>query len=208
MAAAVREVFGIDGLGGLALSGRTDAWIVRQLTGSVALAGDPERWARFQAVYLSHLLREIGRPASDGLQKGIMPGVIALLDHLTVRDDASLGLLTGNMEEAARIKLEHFNLWKYFRGGAFGGETEERRELFSAALAGLEARAGTHYTAAATVVIGDTPFDVEVARAHGARSVAVATGGYDRNSLEATGADVVLDDFSDLDQSIAALELD
>jgi phosphoglycolate phosphatase-like HAD superfamily hydrolase len=208
MAAAVRDVFGINGLGGLALSGRTDAWIMRQLSGGAARAGEPGTRGRFQAAYLKHLFREIGRPASEGLQKGIMPGVVTLLDHLAERDDAYLGLLTGNMEEGARIKLEHFDLWKYFGGGAFGGETEERRELFSAALASVKARAGTHFTAAAAIVIGDTPFDVEVARAHGARSVAVATGGYDKSALEATGADVVLDDFSDLDRSIAALELD
>jgi phosphoglycolate phosphatase-like HAD superfamily hydrolase len=72
----------------------------------------------------------------------------------------------------------------------------------------VEARVGARFTAAATLVIGDTPFDVEVARTHGARSVAVATGSYDRSALEATGADIVLDDFADLDRSIAAMELD
>ena len=58
-----------------------------------------------------------------------MPGIRELLPALQSRDDILLGLLTGNFEEAARIKLEHFDLWRHFRCGAFGDDAADRNEL-------------------------------------------------------------------------------
>jgi phosphoglycolate phosphatase-like HAD superfamily hydrolase len=134
-----------------------------------------------------------------------MPGVRELLDALAGRDDAYLGLLTGNTEGGARVKLEYFDLWRYFRCGAFGDEATERNVLFDAALERVEARGGPRVARHDVVIVGDTPHDVAVARAGGGRVVGVATGSYDAGSLRVSGADVVLDDLSDLGVSLAAI---
>ena len=63
-----------------------------------------------------------------------MPGIRELLDALEPRDDMALGLLTGNFEEGARIKLQHFDLWKYFRCGAFGDDASDRNHLVPVAM--------------------------------------------------------------------------
>jgi phosphoglycolate phosphatase-like HAD superfamily hydrolase len=133
-----------------------------------------------------------------------MPGVRPLLDALAARRDAFLALLTGNFEHGARVKLEYFDLWHYFRCGAFGDAALERNGLLPTALARVEACGGPSPRPSDVVVVGDTPLDVAVARAGGARSVAVATGSYDVLTLSASGADVVLEDFSDLRAALEA----
>ena len=75
---------------------------------------------------LGYLTRELETP---GLRKDIMPGVRELLDALADRDDVYLALLTGNYEAAARVKLEYFDLWRYFACGAFGDEAPDRNGL-------------------------------------------------------------------------------
>ena len=134
-----------------------------------------------------------------------MPGVRPLLDVLADRPDIYLALLTGNYEDAARVKLEHFDLWRFFPCGAFGDDAPHRNGLLPKALARIRACGGPVVPASDVVVIGDTPLDVACAAASGARSIAVATGGYDVASLRAAGADVVFEDLSDIDAVLEAL---
>ena len=202
MSYAADEVFGSSTP--FSLNGRTDAWIIAQFAGGHELADDPATLGRFRDRYLGHLAREIAEP---GPRKGVMPGVRPLLDALSWRHDVALGLLTGNLEDGARLKLEHFDLWKYFTAGAFGGETVDRNSLFGVALERVQEVHGVRFSPSNVVVVGDTPFDVEVARVGGARSIAVATGSHDRAALAASGADVVLEDLSDLDAALAAFGL-
>ncbi len=103
-----------------------------------------------------------------------------------------VGLLTGNFEPGARIKLGHFDLWRRFRFGAFGDDHLDRRALVPVAIARAREAGVPAVADGRVVVIGDTPLDVDCARAHGARAVAVATGPFNRAALEATGADVVV----------------
>ncbi len=127
----------------------------------------------------------------------------------TGRDDVYLALLTGNYEEAARIKLEYFDLWRYFRCGAFGDDAPDRNGLLPKAMAAIRACGGPEVAPVEIVVVGDTPLDVACAAASGARSLAVATGGYDVDALRAAGADVVMQDLTDtLEVLRASLELD
>jgi phosphoglycolate phosphatase-like HAD superfamily hydrolase len=133
-----------------------------------------------------------------------MPGVRALLDDLSTRDDVCLALLTGNFEGGARTKLEYFDLWRYFGCGAYGEDGPDRNSLLAVALE-RAAACGVAAHPARTVVVGDTPHDIAVAAAGGARSVAVATGSYSVEELAEAGADVVLADFSDLQQTLRAL---
>jgi phosphoglycolate phosphatase len=202
LAKAFHDLFDIDRIQSVSMAGRTDQWILTELAARHGLVADPLTLQRLRASYLTHLRQEIRAPAPG---KGILPGVSRLLDALIERDDVCLALLTGNLEAGARIKLEHFGLWRYFGCGAFGDETADRTALFEQAMTCVAALEGISPLPADAVVVGDTPFDVQVALAGGARSVAVATGTYDAAALRAAGADVVLRDLSDLPAAFDAL---
>jgi phosphoglycolate phosphatase-like HAD superfamily hydrolase len=120
-------------------------------------------------------------------------------------DEVCLGLLTGNVEDGARIKLEHFDLWRYFVAGGFGDAALDRKAVFDAALAAVSDTCGVAFHPEEVVVVGDTPLDVAVAVETGARAVAVATGTYSVEALWDAGADEVLEDLSDLDSVLRAL---
>jgi phosphoglycolate phosphatase len=202
---AFTDVFGvIDALNGFAVAGRTDAWILGEIAARHGLAWNAATSNRFHDTYIGHLKEEIRRP---GPRKGVMPGIRALLDALAARDDVILGLLTGNVEAGARVKLEYFDLWRYFRCGAFGDGALERNPLLRAALDRVEACGGPRIPPQDVVVVGDTPHDVAVAAAGGSRAVAVATGSYDAAALAATGADIVMDDLNDLPAALSAFGL-
>ena len=145
------------------------------------------------------------RSEKPGARKGLMPGVRALLDVLHCRDDVYVALLTGNYEEGARIKLEYFDLWRYFRCGAFGDDAPQRDGLVSKALERIAASGGPSFSAADAVVIGDTPLDVACAAFCGARSIAVATGSHTLDELRAAGADIVFQDLSNTHKVVAAI---
>ena len=206
MSLAFQDLFGIpDALGRLpVLGGRTDAWILAQAAAHHGVALDASTVERFHEAYLAHLSVEIHRP---GPRKGVMPGVPRLLGALEANGAAGLALLTGNLERGARIKLEYFDLWRYFRSGAFGDRTHDRNGLLPEAIARAEACGIAVSRASDIVIVGDTPLDVAVARAGGARAVAVATGDHSADELRASGADVVLEDLLDLDAALSALEL-
>jgi phosphoglycolate phosphatase-like HAD superfamily hydrolase len=125
-----------------------------------------------------------------------MPGVRELLDELARRDDVFLALLTGNYSAAARIKLQTFGLWHYFRCGAFGEDAHDRNDLVPIAVQRARDCGFPDAPAERVVIIGDTPLDVACAKAAGARAIAVATGGVDVETLQASGADVVFEDLS------------
>jgi phosphoglycolate phosphatase len=190
-----------NGFQGVPFNGRTDAWIVSQA--AVAHGIDDEALAHFKPLYLDYLAEELDKP---GPRKGVMPGISPLLDTLAQRDDVFLALLTGNYEAGARLKLQHFDLWRYFPCGAFGDTTHDRNGLLPEALARVAVCGGPQAAPADSVVIGDTPLDVAVAVTGGARSIAVATGSHTTDELQASGADVVFEDLSDLEAVLAALE--
>jgi phosphoglycolate phosphatase-like HAD superfamily hydrolase len=203
MIRACEEVFGAgQTFDDLPMAGRTDPWIVQLMAARCGVACDAAALRRFHDVYLHHLKTEIHHA---GPRKGVMPGVRELLDALAARKHVHLALLTGNFAGGARVKLEYFDLWRYFSCGAFGDDALERNALLHTAIARVEACGGPTFDASDVVVVGDTPLDVAVAAAGGARSVAVATGSYDVRTLAASGADAVLEDLSNLEASLSAL---
>jgi phosphoglycolate phosphatase len=203
MSLAFEEIFGIrDAFRGVPLAGRTDAWILRDGAAAHGISPDSPALLRFRDAYLRHLVVELEKP---GPRKGIMPGIRRLLDALSARDDIYLALLTGNYEEGARIKLEYFDLWRYFRCGAFGDEAPHRNGLVKKAVERVAACGGPTIAAARTVVIGDTPLDVAGAVFSGARSLAVATGSHTVDQLRASGADVVMQDLGDTEQVLRVI---
>ena len=203
MSRAFEELFAVpDPFQGIPMPGRTDVSILWDAAAAHGVAR--HELARFRDVYLGHLAAEIEKP---GPRKGIMPGVRPLLDSLAGRSDVYLALLTGNYEDAARVKLEYFDLWRYFPCGAFGDATPDRNSLLPRALAEIRQRGGPDVGPADAVVVGDTPLDVRCAAAAGARSIAVATGGYDVDALRSAGADVVLPDLSNAREVLRALQI-
>ncbi len=206
MAHAFHEVFGFsNGLGSISMAGRTDAWIVAQMAAEHGFHCDEDGFRRFHDCYVGHLSGEVHKPAP---QKGVLPGVRQLLDTLVSRDHAYLALLTGNFRRGAEIKLEHFDLWRYFETGAFGDDSHDRNGLLWKAMAAVEAAGGPAVRPADVVIIGDTPLDIAVAVAGGARSLGVATGNYDVETLLESGADVALADLSDVKAALEALGIE
>jgi phosphoglycolate phosphatase len=202
MSCAFEELFGVRGaFDGIPFNGRTDAWIV---SNAAKKNGVPaSELQRFKPRYLQHLATALHEP---GPRKGVMPGVRPLLDTLAARDDVFLALLTGNYAEGARLKLEYFDLWRYFNCGAFGDIVHERNDLLADALTQVTACSGLPADPQHTIVIGDTPLDVGVAKFGGARSIAVATGSHTVDELRASGADIVFQDLSDLKSVLDVLE--
>ena len=207
---AFDDLFGIAGaFDSVQMAGRTDKWILDDAAtrAGISLSGDDVD--RFRDRYRLRLLEALPAPgipdsthARGGLSlvegpKGVLPGVQNLLETLEQRRDVFSGLLTGNSEEGARIKLEHFDLWRFFRCGAFGDDVADRNHLFGVAVQRAEALGVRDVRPADVVVVGDTVLDVACAQAAGARSVAVATGPSDVDTLRQSGADLVMDDLSD-----------
>jgi len=195
MGLAFEELFGMTGaLADVPMAGRTDAGILSQLAEIHGLPWRSEEMVRFRDAYLKFLPIELEKP---GPRKGVMPGVRTLLDALAVRSDVHLALLTGNYQGGARTKLEYFDLWRYFRGGAFGDHAVDRNVLVKEALAEVVAAGGPSVLPSEVVIIGDTPLDVACATSAGARSIAVATGSHAPAALRAAGADAVFEDLSE-----------
>jgi phosphoglycolate phosphatase-like HAD superfamily hydrolase len=198
MNAAFQRLYGVTGvMGGVTLAGRTDRAIVGDVLRSIGVEATPAEVARVRAAYIDDLRVEIERPVAE--PGAVLPGVEALLDAIGTLAHIRVGLLTGNFELGAAVKLGHFDLWRRFAFGAFGDDHVDRRALVPVARAAATRAGVPAPPSCRVVVIGDTPLDVDCARAHGARAVAVATGPYDRSLLAAAGADLVLDTLADAD---------
>ncbi len=163
----------------LDVRGATDAALARKLLLAMGAEVNPRSIARLYEAYLGRLrerLEEVDREA------GILPGVCELLDTLK-EAGATLGLLTGNLEAGAWIKLERFRLAHYFSFGAFGDEHPDRDRLGPEALAEAERVHQSPFQPDQVVVVGDTPRDISCGRVIDASTVAVATGGYSVEEL-------------------------
>jgi phosphoglycolate phosphatase len=132
------------------------------------------------------------------------PGVRELLDELAGRSGVVLGLLTGNMQATAHLKLASAGIDSTrFVVGAFGDESADRNALPPAALRRAEAWLGCPVSAA--IVVGDTPADIECARSNGMGSLAVGTGASSVAELEAHHPDHLFPDLTPVETIIRAL---
>lgn len=201
---ACQEVVGVDdSMAGVEFAGRTDWSILADIMAKYGRTVDAALLADLRERYVRHLEDEIQHPGTG--VKDVMPGIPPLLDELQRRDDVALALLTGNFVEGARIKLEYFDLWRYFPCGAFGGDAASRNDLVPIALSRARACGIVNGEPSQVLVVGDTPNDVECALVVGATPVAVATGGYSTQDLRAAGADIVFDDLSDTEAFLRLL---
>lgn len=193
---------------GYRFDGKTDPQIVREL---MELAGHPECNSedRITAVctrYVELLTAELAKPSQA---TRIYPGIKDLLTALEPYEAdgrALVGLLTGNVQHGAALKLRSAGLdFERFSVGAFGSDSHSRPQLPAIAARRAEQRTGRSFTGADIVIVGDTPDDVACARPVGARTVGVGTGYYSAAQLRDAGAIHAFDNLGDTAAVIQAL---
>jgi beta-phosphoglucomutase-like phosphatase (HAD superfamily) len=183
---AFRELHGIDAnIEEHTHAGMTDPEIAEIVFREV-IGRDGSAAERAQAIagYLGHLADAVAE--SDGYR--VMPGIEALLPAL-VEKGVLLGLVTGNIEAAAHIKLARADLNHFFAFGGYGSDSRDRTELTRKAVERGGEVAGKPLDPAATIAVGDTPRDVKAGHGAGIKVVGVATGSYSVEEQREAGAD-------------------
>lgn len=197
MEAALSATFGTPGDAAVRYDGKTDRQIVREAMRGAGF-GEADIDARMdQAIgrYVAGLPEQLRDPARG---VGLYPGAAALIEAVHAHPDTVLGLLTGNVEPGARLKLASVGLdFSMFRVNAFGSDSEIRGELPAIAHGRMLTAFGVALRGRDVVVIGDTPADIDCGRALGARAIAVATGSYSVEELAAHNPFAVFADLSD-----------
>ena len=186
------------------MAGRTDYAIALELLDHNGVHGAQERLSgMFEELHAAPLRRRRPMAEAGHAQPGVREALLA------VEDDPRFlqALMTGNIERNAQLKLAAFDLDGLvdLEIGAYGSERGARSELVDVARRKARAKHGIDVPVAETVVVGDTPLDVEAARAAGARAVAVATGPYGTAELARAEPDAVLPDLRDTAALLAAL---
>jgi phosphoglycolate phosphatase-like HAD superfamily hydrolase len=202
MRTAYRRIYGVTvNFDGTPTDGKTELCLAYQLLSAVGLSreqvrrGLPAYWHDYELE-----LRRTLRPE----EITVFPGVRELLRRLAGRRDALLGLLTGNIEPVARLKLEAAGLTG-FTCGAFGQHHERREALPAVALEAAERLSGTRFSGRAVNIVGDTPNDIACGRHLGVTAVAVATGKFDLAALAAHHPHHLFSDLSDTDAVLTAV---
>ena len=193
-----------DAFTGITPDGKIDPGIFREIIAlrKVQVPDIDEAIGMLCERYIEALKKEM--PVSPTAK--IMPGVPALLDRLSAVPDVFLGLVTGNLEQGARIKLGRYDLNRYFDFGAYGSDHEDRAQLVRIAVRRAEKKLGTTIPIGRNIfVLGDTPRDVECGLANHTSTVGVATANFTREQLLEAGAHFVFDDFTDTDRVIEQL---
>lgn len=186
------------------MAGRTDhaiAFDVLELSG----VPDPQgEVAAFEAA-LARLAPGVYGLVAESAKA--LPGAHAALFALAAVPGVVQSVLTGNVRQVAEAKLDPLGLTDHLDldVGAYGNEHEVRAELVPLARSRAAAAYGSNFSGTATILVGDTPFDVVAALATGARAVAVATGPFPMSELEAAGACAVLADLTGTADLIAAV---
>ena len=199
--AAIRAEFGREGpLRTVSFAGRTDRAIVTELLAANDVEPTDEARERCLRAYLEHLPGQL-----RGRNGRVLPGIVALLEALSTRQDTATGVITGNLREGARIKLAHFARDRYFAFGGYGDDHHDRGDVARAALADAELHLGFAPNIERVWVIGDTPEDVRCARAIGAHAIAVATGFATAEELRRAEPDLLLTDLAEPSALIARL---
>ena len=171
-------------------AGMTDPEIVKIIFKEViGREGSAAERAKAIAAYLKHLPDAVAE--SDGYR--VMPGIEELLDRL-IEGGVLLGLVTGNIEAAAHIKLSRGHLNRFFSFGGYGSDSADRTEVTEAALNRGKLVSGGKLQNSSCISVGDTPRDVTAGHGAGIKVVGVATGSYGVEQLNQAEADWALVD--------------
>jgi phosphoglycolate phosphatase-like HAD superfamily hydrolase len=191
---SIKDVYGVEGeLGDYSFHGRTDPGIIRDLAELWGVDGPVGPRLNDCIAHYVELLR--GEIAAGEVET--LPGICELVTALAADRRALVGLLTGNVEQGARLKLEPTGLLPLFKLGAYGSDSAYRADLPAVAVARAEALSGRRYTGKDIVVIGDAPADVRCGASLGVTAVAVATGRHGLEELAVLQPDHLFADFAD-----------
>ncbi len=188
---AFEELYGVEAsIEEHTRSGMTDPEITEIIFEEViGRKGTDEERAAVVAKYLEYMPEAVAE--SEGYE--VKPGIAAILPRLAEAGIVQ-GLVTGNVEPAARIKLARGDLDKYFSFGGYGSDARDRVEVTRKAIERGGEAAGAPLELRATIAVGDTPRDVAAGHGAGIRVVGVATGAYSVAEQEAAGADWAIED--------------
>lgn len=200
LAEAVGRPVAMDGY---SMAGRTDRQIARELLRRAGAA--PDEIDRLIDRVLDRYLERFAPALAASSKPRLFPGVRALVERLAADPEVLLGLLTGNLERGAAIKLAHFGIRHHFKLGAYGSDAEERRALVAIAAARARTLTGHDFSGRDIVVIGDTPLDIDCGKAAGATTIAVATGPYAVAELAAHGPDALFTDLAEMEPVVSAI---
>lgn len=205
MRRALGSIFGSPGNPAYRYDGKTDRQIVRDV---MRLEGHSDE-------YIDSQMERLIETYLDGLREGersgkfnVRPlaGVVDLLDALEPRKDVVLGLLTGNVESGARIKLIAAGIDPdRFRVNAFGSDHEHRPELPAIAQRRASEKLGIDIERGRMVVIGDTPADIACGRSLGAKAIGVASGHYTVDQLREHDPYAVFPSLEDTQQLLESI---
>lgn len=182
-------------------SGRTDPQIARMI-----LADDG--WSEFDVDALlpalwQHYLGGLTRNAPGRVRA--LAGVRELLDAVHADDRMTVGLLTGNIEPGARLKLGAVTLNDFFPFGAFGSDSAQRENLPPIAVDRAALATGHTFSGSDVVIIGDSIYDVRCGVPHGATTIAIASGKTAAERLKAENPDHFFDSAKELEGILEAI---
>lgn len=173
--------------------GRTDTYIIREMLRIIDLPPADGYYHRIRERFIQRMKDEFPR-SNDGF---IIPGALEYIQKLSQNPQIKIGLVTGNFYATAYIKLARFGLDSFFPVGGFGEDAEERNELVRQAVIRSSLHYNEDFSAEDITVFGDTCRDIESARHHGYRSVAISRV-RDKDELAKTRPDILIDNFFDL----------
>ena len=195
MGRALEEAFDVPpDTRGVCFSGRTDRGITLDLFAAHEIEATQQNFELFYETYLSKLSEALEE--RDGV---VLPGAVELLNLVSGGSgQAALGLLTGNMQAAAKRKLEHFGLWDYFSFGGYGDVDANRDDVAGRAIEAVAQYLNRPVEPKHAWVIGDTPNDIQCARAHGMKVICLPTGECDEENLLSHCPDILLKSLHEL----------
>jgi phosphoglycolate phosphatase-like HAD superfamily hydrolase len=201
-AAALADVYGFRGqIRGYDFSGRTDPQIAHMVLRDAGFSAKQidaraiDLWER----YVTALARNV-----DGRVREL-PGIRALLEALRSDARVTLGLLTGNIEPGARLKLRPPSLNDYFPFGAFGSDSPRREELPPIAVERAAMVRGLRFAGRDMVIIGDSIWDIRCGVPHNATTIAIASGKTSADKLRAENPDHFFESANDLNALLTAI---
>jgi len=183
-------------------SGKTDREILIELLQKKGIQ-EPEKDKRF--LLALNDLGNIFSEAIKGTKLEKVPNVEKLIKRL-LKEKQIIGLLTGNTEERAEVKLKNANFWKHFKVGAFGDKTKNRSELVKIALNDAKEKTGIQFKKEDVYIIGDTVRDIQCAKKTEVKSIAVATGPESIEELKKEKPTHLFKDFSNIEKIMSVLK--
>ncbi len=201
METTVDQLFGASEFPEISMHGRTDKSILQELFAAIGVPHD-DTFEQFNRQYCLNLPQSlVDRNAR------LLPGVEPLLEELAELEQVELGLLTGNLKQAAEIKLRHVGIDHFFSFGGYGDLHADRNDVAVEAVESARDAIGDRFSADHVWVIGDTTNDIRCARHVGAKVIAVETGGGSTKSLEEARPDLQIPDLTNVKHWLNQLKL-